>query len=122
MSGSSVRWGASELLLTDCSSAVCRSEGDTQGVDSTCVTVAGGTCGLWSSVLAGSDSCFMLDGGKGMIAGADGAFSLGGGFSGLGWLEFPDGAELENSWTAGPSVFAPSGWWRSSVGGAGGIL
>lgn len=93
------------------------------------MTVAGGTCGLWSSVLAGLDSCVMLDrsctgegGGKGMFTGADGAFSFGGGFSGLGWLVFSDGAELENSRTAGPSVFAPSCWWRSSVGGGGGIL
>lgn len=72
---------------------------------------AGATCGLWSSVLAGRGACFISerscpgkDGGKGTFAGADGVFS------GLGWLEFSDVAELENSWTAGPSVFAPSGW------------
>lgn len=120
---------ASALLLTDCSSAVCRREGDTKAVDSPWTTVAGGTCGLWSSERAGRDSCFVLersctgkDGGKGMLPGADGAFCFGGGVSGLGWLEFSDGADLENSWPAGPSVFAPSGWQRSSVGGAGGIL
>lgn len=128
VSGSFCTCGASELLLRDWSSAVCRREGGAAGGDSCCTTVVGGPCGLCSSVLAGLDSCFMLgrsctgkDGGKGMFTGAGGVFCFGGGFPGPGWLEFSEGAELEN-WTAELSVFAPSCGWRSSVGGAGGIL
>ena len=77
-------------------------------MDWTCKTVAGGTIGLGSPELAGPDSWTGRDGGKGVFTGADGAFS--------------SAPELENSCPAEPSVFAPSGWWRSPVGGAGGIL
>lgn len=125
VSGCSCSCGASEPLLTDGGSAVCRREGGTEGGDSSSVTVAGGPCGVWSSVLA--DSSFMLErscageaGRKGMSTGAEGPSSTGGGFSGLVWLELSVGVEMVNSWAAGRSVFASSGWWGSSVGGGGG--
>lgn len=125
--GSSCTCGASELLLTDGGSAVCRREGGTKGVDSSFMTVAGVPCEAWPSVLAGLDSCFTLErsvtgGGITMFAGADEVFSLGGGVSGLGRKLFSDGAEMENFGTVGPSVVASSGWWGSSMGGGGGIL
>lgn len=121
--GSSCTCGASELLLTDGGSTVCRREGGTKGVDSSCMTVAGVPCEAWSSVLTGLDSCFTLERSCTVMGeGADEVFSLGGGRSGLGWKEFSDGAEIENFWTAGPSVVDSSGWWGSSMGGGGGIL
>lgn len=117
---SSCTCGASEVLLTDGGSTVCRREGGTEGVDSSCVTVAGVPCEAGSSVL---DSCFTLERSCTVTGdGADEVFSLGGGVSGLGWKEFSDGAETENFWTAGPSVVDSSGWSGSSMGGGGGIL
>lgn len=99
VSGCSCTCGASALLLTDGSSTVW-SEGDIEGelLERSCT-----------------------GGGIGTFAGADKVFSLGGGFSGIGWQEFSDGAEMENRATE-PSVVASSSWWGSTVGGGGGIL
>lgn len=49
------------LLLTGWSSAVCRRDGDPEGGDSARMAAGGATCGLWSSALAGPDSCFRLE-------------------------------------------------------------
>lgn len=107
----------SSCACTGWSSAVCWRDGAPEGGDSARMAAGRATCGLWSSAFAGPDSCFRLE-----RSCTDEGGGEAGGASGLGWLEFSDGAEAGNSWPAAPSVSAPSGWWRSSVGGAGGIL
>lgn len=126
VSGCSCSCGASELPLTDGSSG---REGDAKGAGSSCMTAAGGSCGVCSSVVVGLGSWFMSEGsctgkgeGEGTSTGADGAVTLRAELSGLGCLESSGGAGMENSWEAGPSVMASSGWWGSSMGGGGGIL
>lgn len=60
--GSSCARTTSEVLLrTGWSSAVCRREGAPEGGDSVRMAAGGATCGLWSSLLAGPDSCFRLE-------------------------------------------------------------
>lgn len=118
-----------DFLIGFCGASALDEEAGFFFLITTSVSGSSCTCGSSELLSAGLDSssrlgrsCAGTGGGKGLLTGADGAFSVGGGLSGLGWLEFSDGAELENVWIDAPSVFAASAWWRSSVGGADGIL